>query len=443
MTCPYPDDGPAMIVPSSRLLLAAAFVMLPAATLAGLLPGLSLPCAGILAAWAVASAVDAAMGRRRAAVLGAHALPLLRLTKDLPAHLTIVLENRSARSVSSRAGLILPEGVASGQLTESVTLQPGNSAIEWPCTGITRGEHALRELHLETPSPLGLWLTRARVPLECALRVYPNLRDRATAALFLRDPHAGVRVHRQVGKGREFERLRDYMPGDSYEDIHWKATAHRRTPAVKLYQVEHAQEVYVVIDASRLSAREQILESYVTSALHLALAAQRQGDRFGLIAFSDRPHCLVRARSGMDHFRLCREAIYNLQPRRVSPDFRELFTTVQLNLRRRSLLILFTSLDDPLLAETFKREVALIARRHLILVNVMRTAGLKPLFQGEAPVDLESTYNALAGQMGWNNMRELQIALQHHGVRLSVVEPREIKTQVTAAYLDIKRRQLL
>jgi uncharacterized protein (DUF58 family) len=281
------------------------------------------------------------------------------------------------------------------------------------------------------------------VPIECALRVYPNLRDRATAALFLRDPHAGVRVHRQVGKGREFERLRDYMPGDSYEDIHWKATAHRRSPAVKLYQVEHAQEVYVVIDSSRLSAREQILESYVTAALHLALAAQRQGDRFGLIAFSDRPHRLVRARGGMDHFRLCREAIYNLQPRRVSPDFRELFTTVQLNLRRRSLLILFTSLDDPLLAETFKREVPLIARRHLILVNVMRIAGLKPLFQGEAPVDLESTYNALAGQMLWNNMRELQIALRHHGVRLSVVEPREIKAQVTAAYLDIKRRQLL
>ena len=145
----------------------------------------------------------------------------------------------------------------------------------------------------------------------------------------------------------------------------------------------------------------------------------------------------------MDHFRLCREAIYSLQPRRVSPDFRELFTAVQLNLRRRSLLILFTSLDDPLLAETFKREVPLIARRHLILVNVMRTAGLKPLFQGEAPVDLESTYNALAGQMLWNNMRDLQIALRRHGVRLSVVEPGEIKTQVTAAYLDIKRRQLL
>ena len=142
--------------------------------------------------------------------------------------------------------------------------------------------------------------------------------------------------------------------------------------------------MYVVIDASRLSARDEILDSYITAGLHLALSAQLQGDRFGLITFSDRPHRFVRARSGMDHFRLCRETIYNLQPRRVSPDFRELFTTVQLNLRRRSLLVLFTSLDDPLLAETFNNEVSLIARRHLVLVNVMRTAGLKPLFQGEA-----------------------------------------------------------
>jgi len=333
--------------------------------------------------------------------------------------------------------------VASERVTENVTLEPGRSALAWPCTGTTRGDHVLRDLYMEAPSPLGLWLARARVPVECNLRVYPNLRDRATAALFLRAPNAGLRVHRQVGKGREFERLREYIPGDSYEDVHWKATAHRRSPVVKLYQVEHAQEVYVIVDASRLSAREQILESYVTAALHLALAAERQGDRFGLVTFSDRPHRLVRARSGMDHFRLCRETIYNLHARRVSPDFRELFTSLQLNLRRRSLLIFFTSLDDPLLAETFAREVALLARRHLVLVNVMRTAGSQPLFEGDAPADMESAYQALAGQMLWNKMREMQIALRQRGVRLAVVDPQNIKAQATAAYLEIKRRQLL
>src|SRR5580700_4596950 len=432
-----------MIVPNSRILLAAALVALPVATVAGIVPVLTLPCAGILTVCFAASVADALLGRQRAAVFGASAPALVRLTKDVRADVAITLENRSSRALSMRAGLAMPEGVRSERIAESVTLQPGRSALAWPCTGATRGDHVLRDLYVETPSPLGLWLARTHVPVECHLRVYPNLRDRATAALFLRAPNAGMRVHRQVGKGREFERLREYIPGDSYEDIHWKATAHRRTPVVKLYQVEHAQEVYVVVDASRLSAREQILESYVTAALHLALAAERQGDRFGLVTFSDQPHRMVRARSGMDHFRLCRETIYNLQPRRVSPDYRELFTSLQLNLRRRSLLIFFTSLDDPLLAETFAREVSLVARRHLILVNVMRTAGLQPLFETDAPADAESAYQALAGQMRWNKMHELQIALRNRGVRLSVVDPGSIKAQATAAYLEIKRRQLL
>jgi len=432
-----------MIVPGSRMMLAAALIVLPVATLAGIYPGLALPCTGILAVCFAASVVDAWFGRQRVGALGASAPGLVRLTKDIRAEVTITLENRSARALAVRAGLVMPEGVVSERLTEAVTLQPGRSALAWPSTGATRGDHALRHLHMEARSPLGLWLARARVPVECNLRVYPNLRDRATAALFLRAPNAGMRVHRQVGKGREFERLREYMRGDSYEDIHWKATAHRRSPVVKLYQVEHAQEVYVVVDASRLSAREQILESYVTAALHLALAAERQGDRFGLITFSDRPHRMVRARSGMDHFRLCRETIYNLQARRVSPDFRELFTSMQLNLRRRSLVIFFTSLDDPLLAETFAREVSLVARRHLVLVNVMRTAGSHPLFENGAPADVESAYAALAGQMLWNKMRELQIALRDRGVRLAVVDPQNIKAQATAAYLEIKRRQLL
>ena len=159
---------------------------------------------------------------------------------------------------------------------------------------------------------------------------------------------------------------------------------------VKLYRVEHAQEVYAVIDSSRLSAREQILESYVNAALHLALVAERQGDRFGLVTFSDRTHKFVRARNGMDHFRLCRETIYNLQAARVSPDFRDVFTSLQLNLRRRALLVFFTSLDDALLAETFERDIALLSRRHVVLVNVTRTAGSDAAVRPTPAADLES-----------------------------------------------------
>jgi uncharacterized protein (DUF58 family) len=326
---------------------------------------------------------------------------------------------------------------------EDTTIPAGTSRIDWACTGVERGDHAIAAVHVEAASPFGLWLARTDRPVSGTVRVYPNLRDRATAALFQRTAVVGLRMRRQVGKGREFDNLRQYVAGDGFEDIDWKATARRRFPVVKLYRVEHAQEVYAIVDSSRLSARPEILESFVGAALHLALVAQTQADRFGLVTFSDRTHKFVRARNGMNHFRLCREAIYNLHASRVSPDFRDVFTNLQLNLRRRALLVFFTSLDDALLAETFEREVPILARRHVVLVNTPQPPGLKPLFTDASSADLESLYSGLSGQMIANRLRQLSLALSNRGVRLSVVDPRRIKTQVTAEYLEVKRRQVL
>jgi hypothetical protein len=127
----------------------------------------------------------------------------------------------------------------------------------------------------------------------------------------------------------------------------------------------------------------------------------------------------------------------------VSPGFRDVFTALQLNLRRRALLVFFTSLDDALLAETFEREVPLLARRHVVLVSAPQPPGLKPLFTEAASADLDSLYSGLAGQMISNRLRQLSLALSNRGVRLSVVDPARIKTQVTAEYLEVKRRQML
>jgi len=444
-----------MTVPSQRMLLLAAVAALPLATAAGFVPGLAGPCAAALALGALVAAVDAVRGRVRLDALDASAPPVVRLTKDVPASLPIAIASRLAGALAIRLSVAMPPGVvtaprvatppavASAAAVEEIIVPPGTSRFDWPCAGIARGDHALRTLYLEAPSPFGLWLARSARALDCAIRVYPNLRDRSTAALFQRTAAVGLRMRRQVGKGREFDNLRQYMPGDGFEDIDWKATARRQFPVVKLYRVEHAQQVYAVVDSSRLSARPEILESFVNAALHLALVAETQGDRFGLVTFSDRTHKFVRARHGMDHFRLCRETIYNLQASRVSPDFRDVFTALQTNLRRRALLVFFTSLDDALLAETFEREVPILARRHVVLVNSPQPPGLKPLFTNASSKDLDSLYSGLAGQMISNRLRQLSLALSNRGVRLSVVDPARIKTQVTSEYLEVKRRQVL
>ena len=427
-----------MITPAPRLILFAVAFVLPAATLAGLAPSIARPCWWILAAFAVVAAVDAELGIRRLRAVQVHTPEFLRVTKNQASHLPITVENGPALVATP-----MPEGVESEIKVIHVAGLAPRELIEWPLTGRTRGDRPIQLVHLEKPSPLGLWLTRGSRNIQCVIRVYPDLRDRATALLLLRTADPGLRMRRQVGRGREFDNLRHYLPGDSFEDIHWKATARRGAPIIKLYQVEHAQEVYAVIDHSRLSAREGILDSYVDAALHLALVAERSGDRFGLVTFSDSTQRLVRASSGLDHFRRCRETIYNLKADRVSPDFRSVFTSLQENLRRRALLVFFTSLDDALLAETFEREVRLLARRHLVRVNVTQNAGVRQMFTGNGPADLDEVYEDLSGQMLWNRMRALQTALQNLGVRLTVVSPERIKEQVTAQYLEVKRRQAL
>jgi uncharacterized protein (DUF58 family) len=430
-----------MPVPSPRLLLASFAVALPLAALAGMFPVLTAPCAVALAICVVVAALDALAAIRRLAGVSLRTPPFLRFTKDVAAAVPVTVDNRGA-ACRLRLGVNLPAGIETEAPTLDVAAPAGNSVVDWPCTPRARGQHLLPEFYVEGGSPLGLWLVRQPRAVDFQFRVYPNLRDRATASLFLRTAEAGMRVRRQVGKGREFEHLRHYLPGDSFEDIHWKATAKRGFPAVKLYRVEHAQEVYAVIDSSRLSAREGILDSFVDAALHLALVAEKQGDRFGLVTFSNITDNFVRARNGMDHFRRCRETIYNLAPRRVSPDFRDVFTSLQLNVRRRLLVVFFTSLDDALLAENFERDVGLLARRHVVLVNSIRTAALRPLYAG-AVADLDGVYSGLAGQMLCNRMRTLELALGNRGVRLAIADPGDLKRQVTSGYLDVKRRQLL
>ena len=68
-----------------------------------------------------------------------------------------------------------------------------------------------------------------------------------------------------------------------------------------------------------------ILERYITATLIMCLAAERQGDLFGLITFNDQVHHYLGAKNGKSHFNSCRDAIYTLQPKSVAPDFRELF----------------------------------------------------------------------------------------------------------------------
>jgi uncharacterized protein (DUF58 family) len=285
--------------------------------------------------------------------------------------------------------------------------------------------------------------------VQSEVRVYPDLlaARRNIAALFLPHGRFGFRQHRQVGKGREFEKLREYIPGDGVEDIHWKATAKRGHPVTKVFQIERTQEVYVVVDASRLSARWSgdmpMLEHFVNSALILCLAAARQSDLFGLVTFSDKVQKFIRAKGGKPHYNVCRDALYTLQPQIVTPDFGDLFTFLRLRLRRRALLVFLTSLDDPVLGNDFVQHLDLLTRQHLVLVNMIQPLEARPLFAGENATEISQIYRRLGGHLLWAELQEVRKRLQRVGVEFSLVHGDQLAAETVSRYFRVKQRQIL
>jgi uncharacterized protein (DUF58 family) len=453
-----------MIVPRLRLILLTAVMLLPASALAACFPRWTPAAVGLAVLWTVTALIDAASGDGRFKGLAVSVPDIVRLTVDREAAIPLEWMKPGGPELTLRLGLVMPAALEAGQM-DLYARMPADSErirVTWPCRALRRGRFPLDGCVAELPTRWGLWAKRRRFPLDCEVRAYPNLRRGQTQLLGLfsrRDQ--GLRLLRRVGKGREFEQLRDYLPGDNYEDIDWKATARRRHPITRVFQVEQSQEIYLVLDASRLSTRSaphlrerrlgeevsghptSIFERYVMAALVMALAADRAADRFGLLVFDTGPDCFIRAGRGRAHYNACREALYNRMPRLVSPDFDELFTFIGTRLRKRALLVFLTHLDDPLLAENFLSAMRLAGRRHVMMVNMFRPPGAWPLFSSPDVRGDAGIYEHLAGHQLWSSLNDTRRKLRQYGAGFALLDHEQLCSQLVGQYLDAKQRQIL
>jgi uncharacterized protein (DUF58 family) len=454
------------IVPSTKLIIVAALVLLPVSVLAAMVPSASGAGIGLAALLVIVAGTDAAISRRRVAGIRVSLPEVVRLSagRDGQMSLSIEIEDTAVRQL--RLGLAFPRELYSphADLRTDLPAEARHSIVDWPFRGLKQGLYRIDKCYLETPSRLGFWSLRRSETARAEIRVYPDLlrERRKLTGLFL-NRGIGMHAQRQVGKGKEFEQLREYLPGDSYEDIHWKATARRGQPITKAYQLERTQQIYVIIDCSRLSARNSdplgdnystagqkksagyttIMERFTTAALVMGLAADRQGDVFGLLTFDDRVRKFVRAKNGRAHYDVCRDALYTLQAQSASPDFSEVFTFIASRIRRRALLIFLTNLDDPVLAESFTANIDIISRKHLVLVNMLKPVGAEPLFSNSVVNSLDGIYQKLGGHLVWRHLRETEKFLQRHGIGFYLLQNENLCTDLVSQYLTVKRRQVL
>ena len=442
------------VAPEARLLGWTGGVVVMA-VLAGPLPGLErvwMLAGGLLA---TAAFLDLARGWARSDWPGVRGPDVLRLTKDRAGRVGLVLSELSGGGERLRVALAGPPVLEIAEPERDLIVPEGAERVRvfWSLTPLRRGRLGGLIACVARRSPWGFWELGCRQALGTELRVAPNLftERKALTALFLDRGPWGTQARRQVGRGRDFEKLREYLPGDGFDEIDWKATAKRGRPVTKVFQVERTQEVFVVIDASRLSARTlwrdgrevTALERSITAAMMLLLAAQRQGDRFGLVAFDDRVRLFLPAGGGARHYAACRDAVQALQTGEASPDAAEVVRALRQRLRRRALVFLLTDLSDPVLAEDFARHLPLLARQHLVHVNQLCPPEVAPLFAGAEVSSVGDVYRRLAGHLRWAEASKLAARLRPEGVTVRLLRDEVYAGELLTQYLRVKQRQSL
>ncbi|MDF1812162.1 MAG: DUF58 domain-containing protein [Verrucomicrobiales bacterium] len=177
------------------------------------------------------------------------------------------------------------------------------------------------------------------------------------------------------GRGMDFDRVRDYVPGDDVRTIDWNVTARTGSPHIKLFTEERELTIMLMIDisaSSNFGSVEQTKRELATEAAGvLAASAIRNQDKVGLVLFTDRVELYIPPAKGRIHImRLIREALF-FEPEGSGTDMKVALDFVNQMIKRRSVVFLvsdfsFTGNFDDELNET-RRKLQVTNKHHDVI----------------------------------------------------------------------------
>jgi len=414
--------------------------------LLGVLPVLLVPSPWTLLAVAVALAVLAVTDALLAAPVGALQLSrsgatACRLGEQAEVRLSVANPGpRALRGVLRDAWV--PSAGAAPRVHDLDVPAGQRRAFTTVLRPTRRGDRLPDRVTVRSVGPLGVAARQGRHELPWRVRVQPPFTSRKhlperLARLRQLD---GAVVVRQRGQGTEFDTLRDYVEGDDVRSIDWRATARRREVVVRTWRPERDRTLLLVLDTSRTSAGRvgdvPRLDAALDAALLLTALASRAGDRVELLAIDREPRAAVEGAGREDVLRRTVDAMAGLEPALVEGDGRRLVGEVLRRLRRRSLVVLFTSLDSAPLEEGLLPHLASLTSRHTVVLAAVADPRVEQMAAGGGTA--EAVYDAAAAERSRMQRRRLTAVLRRRGVEVVDAPPEEFAPAVSDAYLSLK-----
>ena len=331
-------------------------------------------------------------------------------------------------------------------LRKTVIGSNGHFELEYWLRPLTRGEYIFHDINVFVHGPLQLVKRRFIFPAEKMVKVYPSfiqMRRYQLLAVSNRLQEAGVKRIRRLGHSMEFEQIKEYVRGDDYRTINWKATARKDSLMVNNYTDERSQQVYCLINKGRVMKMPfqgmTLLDHAINAALVLANVALVKQDRAGLITFAESLDSFLLADKKTTQMNQVLEILYKQQTRFLEADYEKLFSIIRNRITNRSLLVLFTNFES---MEGLQREMPAlrkIAHYHLLLVVFFENTESKILREKKATTTEEIYIKTIAEKFAYEK-RLMVKELQMNGIPAILTSPENLTVNTINKYLELKTR---
>jgi uncharacterized protein (DUF58 family) len=322
----------------------------------------------------------------------------------------------------------------------------GKYDLQYLVKPLTRGEYIFNDINVFAHGPLGLTRRHFVFRAETRVKVYPSfmqMRRYQLLAVSNKLQDAGVKKIRRLGHSMEFEQIKEYVRGDDYRTINWKATARRDNLMVNNYTDERSQQVYCIVNKGRVMKMPfqgmTLLDYAINASLVLSNVALVRQDRAGLITFAENLDNFLLADKKPTQMNLVLETLYKQQTRFLEPDYEKLFSIIRNRISTRSLLVLFTNFES---MEGLLREMPAlkkIANYHLLLIVFFENTELKSLREKKVSTTEDIYIKTIAEKYAYEK-RLMVKELQKNGIPAILTSPENLTVNTINKYLELKTR---
>ncbi len=312
-----------------------------------------------------------------------------------------------------------------------------------------RGVYSFGHVRVFASTPIGLVQRRFTLCKPCDVKVYPSylmLTRYELLAMSNNLAEMGIKKIRKVGNHTEFEQIKDYVSGDDFRLINWRATARTSRLMVNVYQDERSQQVFNIIDKGRVMQQAfrgmTYLDYAINASLVLSYIAMRKEDKAGVVTFSDHFEDFVPASRRTGHMQNILEMLYRQQTRFAESDYSALVAEVNQHITKRSLLILYTNFANRISMERQLPYLLQLNRRHRLLVVFFEDHEVKDYLATRSESDEEYYRHVVAEQFAYEQ-RLIVSSLKQRGILALLTTPEALSVDVLNKYLEIKTRELL